>query len=374
MKKLLYLIVVVLILGLVLTGCSLLSNVGQVPTNEQSGITYLTKHTADDPQVTDLLAGQTIDVGDMKVWNDVNNLYVKYVITASDWCLTETHLHVADELSQIPQTKKGNPILGRFDYKDEYDCVTESYLYTIPLDLDWEPGETLFIATHAVVQKQIDDDSIQEETAWGKGTRFVDKGNWGMYFEYVVEKEVEVTLLQLYSIGDSTAEWTTEEKYSGDYSVKLMMKGGWWDSPNNNAEIQIFIAGNPKISDIDSWSYYLKTACLGDIWKYKPPVELNLDTDGDGEIDKVLYATDATNPTGEWEEWNQDTGHWWYGVGSPDNWAELQSWVSEHYPNATLVRVDLGYGPLGSNREVTAYVDDFTINGTIYELEPNYEL
>ena len=43
MKKLMYLIVLVLILGLVLTGCSLLSNVGQVPTAGQSGITYLTK-------------------------------------------------------------------------------------------------------------------------------------------------------------------------------------------------------------------------------------------------------------------------------------------------------------------------------------------
>ena len=43
MKKLSYLIVIVLISSLVLTGCSLLSNVGQVPTNEQSGISYLTK-------------------------------------------------------------------------------------------------------------------------------------------------------------------------------------------------------------------------------------------------------------------------------------------------------------------------------------------
>ena len=42
MKKLIYLIVLTLILGLVLTGC-LLSNVGQVPTTEQSGIVYLTK-------------------------------------------------------------------------------------------------------------------------------------------------------------------------------------------------------------------------------------------------------------------------------------------------------------------------------------------
>ena len=42
MKKLSYLIVLTLILGLVLTGC-LLSNVGQIPSTEQGGITYLTK-------------------------------------------------------------------------------------------------------------------------------------------------------------------------------------------------------------------------------------------------------------------------------------------------------------------------------------------
>ena len=43
MKKLSYLIIVALILGLVLTGCSLLSNISQVPATGQSGITYLTK-------------------------------------------------------------------------------------------------------------------------------------------------------------------------------------------------------------------------------------------------------------------------------------------------------------------------------------------
>jgi len=43
MKKYYFLIIVALILGLVFTGCSLLSNISQVPATEQSGITYLTK-------------------------------------------------------------------------------------------------------------------------------------------------------------------------------------------------------------------------------------------------------------------------------------------------------------------------------------------
>ena len=41
--KVLFLIIVALILGLVLAGYSLPSNVGQVPTNEQSKISCLTK-------------------------------------------------------------------------------------------------------------------------------------------------------------------------------------------------------------------------------------------------------------------------------------------------------------------------------------------
>ena len=43
MKKYYFLIIVALILALVLTGCSLLSNISQVPATDQSGITYLTK-------------------------------------------------------------------------------------------------------------------------------------------------------------------------------------------------------------------------------------------------------------------------------------------------------------------------------------------
>jgi len=153
MKKYYFLIIVALILGLVLTGCTLLSNIGQVPTTEQNGISYLTKHTEGDPFTTDLIAGggspaSAIDVGDVLVWNDGDTLYVKYVIYEDGWCLTETHLHVAKSEGEIPQTKKGNPIPGQFDYKSEHDCVTD---YTI--QLNWCPNTELFIAAHAVVQK-----------------------------------------------------------------------------------------------------------------------------------------------------------------------------------------------------------------------------
>ena len=41
---------------------------------------------------TDLMAGQSLDIGDVYSWNDEGSLYVKYVITKSGWYFTETHL------------------------------------------------------------------------------------------------------------------------------------------------------------------------------------------------------------------------------------------------------------------------------------------
>jgi hypothetical protein len=66
MKKLIYLIVLALILGLVLTGC-LLSNVGQVPTSEQGGITYLTK------TVLPLLFSDDFNDGNADGWTPVGS-------------------------------------------------------------------------------------------------------------------------------------------------------------------------------------------------------------------------------------------------------------------------------------------------------------
>jgi hypothetical protein len=110
-------------------------------------------HTADDPFFTDLTAGggseeTAVDVGDVLVWNDGDYLYIEYVITDVDWCLTETHLEVATALEDIPQ-KNGNPPLGRFTYKGEHDCVP-NVTYSIPLS--WAPDTEILIAAHGVVQ------------------------------------------------------------------------------------------------------------------------------------------------------------------------------------------------------------------------------
>jgi hypothetical protein len=136
------------------------------------------------------IAGRTIDAGDVKVCNDDTNLTFTYEATYP-WCLLETNLHVAtipdppaDPDANIPQNKPGNPIPGHFDQGDEHDCVGTA-TFEIPLDeIDGgvSPGDTVVIAAHAEVE-----DGKREEGAWGKGPRFVERGNWAMYFTYTVQ-------------------------------------------------------------------------------------------------------------------------------------------------------------------------------------------
>jgi hypothetical protein len=115
-------------------------------------------HTQSSPFVTDLIAGggnenSEIIAGDVLIWNDADYIYVKYV-TDAPWLITETHLAIGDNFcDDIPQTKKGNPIPGQFEYSNYHDYVSE-FLYTIPNT--WPTGTSLYIAAHAVVKKPIE--------------------------------------------------------------------------------------------------------------------------------------------------------------------------------------------------------------------------
>lgn len=98
-----------------------------------------------DVRTTELMCGQYEDGGDVLVWNDADNLYVKFVVPEGSDCLVETHVHVATSLEGIPQ-KNGNPPPGKFDYSNTHECVME-WMYTIPLE--WGAGTQLYIAAHA---------------------------------------------------------------------------------------------------------------------------------------------------------------------------------------------------------------------------------
>lgn len=138
-------------------------------------VAFANMDNGDSTTVFDLIAGKHIYAGNITVWNDADQLFIKYETTDS-FCLTETHLEVASNLADIPQ-KNGNPIPGQFDYKSTHNCVS-NFTYTVPL-----PKDTcdLYIAAHAVVKKK----TGGTETAWGSGYDFSGK-NWATYSMYQV--------------------------------------------------------------------------------------------------------------------------------------------------------------------------------------------
>jgi hypothetical protein len=138
--------------------------------------------SAGDTQYYKLIAGQHEHVGWVKVSIDGDGvLHVEYE-AFDGYCLRETHVHVADSLDGIPQTKKGNPIPGQFASKhDELGCVPDDEHVFVG---QWTTP--LYIAAHAVVGKPC---SCWEETAWGVWCGKMDKfgfpgSNWATYILY----------------------------------------------------------------------------------------------------------------------------------------------------------------------------------------------
>ena len=120
-------------------------------TTNPAGIIFKTVITYCRPTVTNLIAGQHINVGTVTAWDDGVYLYVRYS-TTDGWVLTETHLAVATSLDGIPQTKKGNPIPGEFPYSEEHCPPVTAYTYKIDMGEEgFEVGDMLYIAAHAVV-------------------------------------------------------------------------------------------------------------------------------------------------------------------------------------------------------------------------------
>jgi hypothetical protein len=137
-----------------------------------------------EPLVTDLIAGQNINAGNIIVTNDATNLYVTYNMTGG-WELLETQLYVGS-FEDIPTTPNGNPKIGNFPYKNDSVYFATTYTYTIPLtSLNGDP--CMVVAAHASVGLPDSTGLIaQKETAWGAGTRLTSSGNWAMYSIYCI--------------------------------------------------------------------------------------------------------------------------------------------------------------------------------------------
>jgi len=127
-----------------------------------------------DPLVAYLMAGQTIEAGQLIVCNDATNLYISYVLY-EEWRLSDSHVQIdvidpelgvegTIALDDYPVNKKGTPVPGQFDYQMDYDPTVQVSTYTIPLaDVieGWDGtnyDHDLLIAAHATLGERVTND------------------------------------------------------------------------------------------------------------------------------------------------------------------------------------------------------------------------
>lgn len=231
------------------------------------------------PEPFTLWAGQTIDVGTVRVSNDETNLYVTYN-TTGDWYLKEAKLYVG--LGDAP-TERLTP--GHAPYKSEDISgdisYTRSYTFTIPLagfGVTCDVTE-LWLQAHADVVKLDNNGQIvqsetayggditkpkkgswygnisytvqcceeeepcykwENETAWAAGTRYVEKGNWATYTTYEADSTVILYAGQKMNAG--TVDFSSPDE-NGYITITITLTGDWKFAP---------VGDNVKIQDYDS--------------------------------------------------------------------------------------------------------------------------
>lgn len=155
-----------------------------------STVTATTTGACTDTAV-DLIAGQKTVIGTVSVTNSEDDITVTYLLS-DGWYMTESHLHLAMDCDEVPQTRSGNPQVGRFEFSRNYDPATQRDTYVASLSAKgFEEDDVVCIAAHAAVFKDdntngVFDSGERTETAWGHGDRFTERGNWAMRFKHEI--------------------------------------------------------------------------------------------------------------------------------------------------------------------------------------------
>ncbi len=296
-------------------------------------------HTEDVPFVADLLAGRHMDAGEVRVWNDGDNLHVEYR-TIGGWHLYETHLAVATSLADIPQ-RKGNPPPGRFAYKHEDLDGASSDSYVIELaDLGADADTLLYIAAHAEVRGR--EELVQNGgfeapvVTTPEGWDIFDSGTAGLCWivqwydgarNYGGETRPEPAHLELHSEANN---WTP---YEGDQYAELDAD---WDGPSGA------LTGEPASVEIYQDLQTEAGAVYTLSYAFSPRP---------GNADNVLLV--------EWDGQPFNQQHSASGVGLSDtSWTEFT-----HTVTATSSSTCLSFTELGSADSLGSLLDGVSVLG-----------
>lgn len=140
--------------------------------------------------VLDLVAGKTQIVGTVTIGNDDENIFVTFEVTG-DWWLANTKVFLGTDAAQIPVTKTGNPIRGKFTQDITHNPYVKSFTHVFPMG-DFEPGDVLVIAAHStvIILEEIEGEMVivRDETAWGDGGNAFTGKAWGWWATYTIQQ------------------------------------------------------------------------------------------------------------------------------------------------------------------------------------------
>ena len=151
-------------------------------------LVFCNSFTTADSIGVKLWAGQNLDAGAVIAYNTPTDLKI-VLLPNPGWNIIQSNVSVHINADLIPQTKSGNPKLGKFEWGTK--TVPPGYTYSIPLnsiDGGVLSGDELCIAVHAVLQNKYDPEYT--ETAWaGCGENKFDFGgnSWAIYFKYTLQ-------------------------------------------------------------------------------------------------------------------------------------------------------------------------------------------
>lgn len=282
MKKVLIPVVLLALLLLAAVGCQ---NPMSVSYENGSGRFFAKSITPDSSEV-DLIAGRHINAGTVKVTASNGDIVVA-VELRDGWILDETHLAVALSFSDIPQTKKGNPIPGKFEYSSLHSGAQTSYVYTVPLvDGPIDSDTPVFVAMHAAVSR-----GGQSESAWAGGEFGQDfpGKNWATYFVCSLSSsdpdfEVAGTWTYLINGGTFVITFTNTDFF---WNIDGSTGGGEVVSYNNAAKTALVFHSDHPFPDYKN--HYMKMT-----WSYGPPsgtlAPLALSDGSAGTLFITMYA------------------------------------------------------------------------------------
>ena len=151
-----------LIMGFIISSCTKEESIVAPETNSSESLQLKNATIPPEDVFCNLVAGQTINAGQVVLSHDAVNLYVTY-LASNGWTLSEVHLYVGTA-DGVPRNKTAIQI-GQFPYSATNLNEIAQYTFTIPL-LGLQKDEHGYaIFAHAVVKN-----SSGQETAWSNCT------------------------------------------------------------------------------------------------------------------------------------------------------------------------------------------------------------